>query len=91
MSNLNMIKYQVGNIIKRDNFLVNDNFKLYLKVLEERGIDTSLSIKELFENHNEYDLPPVESVTRSRRYWVNELGLKSNTEFAEENYKNTFA
>ena len=49
--------------------LIDDYFLLYLEVLKRFNIDTSLSIEELFSNHNVYKIPPVESVTRSKRFW----------------------
>ena len=90
MNNIITTKEIVGNIIKEDNSIINNDFKLYLETLERIGIDTNLSIKELFSNNVAYNLPAMESVSRSRRYWTYKLDLIKDTESSEIRYKNTF-
>ena len=89
-SNIITTKEIVGNIIKNNNDIINNDFKLYLETLERMGIDTNLSIKELFSNSVAYDLPVMESVSRARRYWMEDLGIVRDTEHKEQEYKNIF-
>lgn len=44
-----------------------DDFILYGAVLKRMGIDINLSLRELFANSKNYNLPAMESVTRARR------------------------
>lgn len=90
MSDITTTKEIVGNIIKNNNDIVNNDFKLYLETLDRLGIDTNLSIKELFSNNIAYDLPAMESVSRARRYWMEDLGIVRDTEHKENEYKSIF-
>lgn len=44
-----------------------DDFILYLSVIEQYGLDTTMSIHSALKNHNLFKLPSFESVSRCRR------------------------
>ena len=92
---LESTKNTVFNIISEmpNSDTINDYFLLYLEVLKRKGIDTSLSIEELFSNHSNYDLPTTEAVSRTKRYWreIYPEKFRVKDEAKEEEYKNKFA
>lgn len=44
-----------------------DDFILYLSVIEQYGLDTTMSIHSALKNHSVLKLPSFESVSRCRR------------------------
>lgn len=44
-----------------------DDFILYLSVIEQYGLDTTMSIHSVLNNHSLLKLPSFESVSRCRR------------------------
>lgn len=71
---LNTLEKVVKEVLESDPTTRDDNFKLYAKVvIDICGIKNSNSFIEVMFNHSQYDLPPMESVTRTRRAVVNKF------------------
>ena len=71
---LDTLENVVKEVLESDPTTREDNFKLYAKVvMKVCGIKNSDSFIEVMFNHSQYDLPPMESVTRTRRAVVNKF------------------
>ena len=64
---LEMIEDYVIKALEINKLTRQDDFILYGQVLKFMGIDTTISFNILFKEHNKFNLPAMESVTRARR------------------------
>lgn len=67
MSRMSNLEPLVLNALVNDDRCKKDDFILYLSVIEQMGIDTSITINSVLKNHNLFKLPSFESVSRCRR------------------------
>ena len=89
---LGTLENVVKNVLENDPTTRDDNFKLYAKVvMRVCHINNSHSFLDVMFNHTNYDLPPMESITRTRRLVVTkhpELdSTKTVKEFRQEQEK----
>ena len=64
---VNQLEPIVLKCLVSDDRCKKDDFILYLSVIEQYGLDTTMSIHSALKNHSLLKLPSFESVSRCRR------------------------
>lgn len=82
---LGTLENVVKNVLENDPTTRDDNFKLYAKVvMQVYHINNSHSFLDVMFNHTNYDLPPMESITRTRRLVVTKHPELDSTKMVKE-------